>query len=380
LFLILFSAGHFSKRFIFLKEEYLIMSKLKKYGNRVVAALLLTAMTMSSFSFEVSASTSKPESTDYFYLDGERISADDERVINIVPVRKNNPLLREASAPPITEIAAINNAYVPDATTSLQGNLVHAIRYVARTSDGMEYEVFCADPLRKGPETAGEGDDDYRVLGEAAIWLNALKYGYPANPNISAYEMPENERMNNAYLTRVAVAMGRNPAGNFSGDSALIAKANQLATQGGPAELQNYDDAFPAITINGNRDEVKTVSASGDTAASGTFEVAYTRRTNRMDNPFIFEWDAGTPAGAELWVDGTLVATAPANVDTLFSSDNLSGFELKMPNSPEYKETVAKVNLIGVHNEWADKVWVLRHSTHSSPTVTEAPVTGQRQD
>ena len=351
------------------------MRNLKNYSNKFIAILLLVIITMDSVPLQVFANTAPPEETKELFLDGERISSDDERIINIVPVRKPNPLQRSASAPPIAQIMAVQDEFIPDATLSLQGNLVHANRYLAHTTDGIVYEVFCADPLRRGPETAGDGDDDYRVLGESAIWLNALKYGYPVNTHLSGFELPQDIRLSNAYLTRVAVAMGRNSASNFSGDSALIANASQLASQGGVSEWKNYDDDAPPIVINGTRDASTTVTASGETAESGIFNLTYNRRTNRDDNPFRFEWDSITPDGAELWVDGSLVATAPTNVDTVFTKDKINGFELKMPNNPINEMRTAKVNLVGIHNEWADKVWVLRHSSHSSSVITEAPTT-----
>ena len=356
------------------------MRNLKNYGNKFIAILLLMIMTMDNIPLQVFANTTLPQEIKELFLDGERIRTDDERIINIVPVRKPNPLQRAESAPPIAQIMAVQDEFIPDATLSLQGNLVHANRYLAHTTDGIVYEVFCADPLRRGPETADDGDDDYRVLGQSAIWLNALKYGYPTNPHLSDFELPSNVRLSNVYLTRVAVAMGRNSASNFSGDSTLISNANQLAAQGGPSEWQNYDNDAPPIVVNGTRDATKTVTASGATAESGVFNLAYNRRTNREDNPFRFEWDSITPDGAELWVDGSLVATAPANVDTVFTNDKINSFELKMPNDPINEMRTAKVNLVGIHNEWADKVWVLRHSSHSSSVITEAPTTGQRQD
>jgi len=306
----------------------------------------------------------------YVWVDGERVRIDDERILNITPVFNNS--FHRSSTPPVTHVLSMSGSFAPTATVTLNGTTVSGIRYVAFTSNGHEYEAFCADPLRAGPEVSG--DTGYGVLGTLDTWRNALKFGFPTNPHLTSGTQQGN--INNAYATRVAVAMGRHAPSSFGGNQSVRGTAQQL-TQGGQPNHQNFDTTHPPITVNGVRDAAVFGDANGAMAESGAFTIGYNRRTNRMDNPFFFEWDSITPAGTQLFVNGTLVATAPTNPTTMYTQQNITSFELKMPTSAG---TIAKINLVGVNNAWADQVWVLRNTNNPSQSITQAPTAGQRQD
>jgi hypothetical protein len=186
---------------------------------------------------------------------------------------------------------------------------------------------------------------------------NALKNGFPINTEWSNAGVSTDDRMWHAYVTRVAVAIANNPTHTFTGDSQVIDKARSLANGG----LTANHAAYPPIMVNGDKDAEDTGRTidSAD-AQSESFAVTYNRKTSEYYNPFRFEWATGTPAGAKLIVDGTLIATAPANSDRVFK-DDITSFQIEMPNIAEYEGKTAAVNLVGIHNEYADKVWMMQN-------------------
>lgn len=224
--------------------------------------------------------------------------------------------------------------------------------------DGIAYEAFCADPTLPGPE---DGNTIYNITGEIAALLNVLKNGFPANPTLSDLSLPEQTRMTNVYATRVGVAMANpaNSSATFTGNQAIRTQA-----QGLNSTPQDYDTTHPAIEVNGEKDSVQVKdNVSGSMATSDSFAVTYNRRSHRADNPFRFEWGSNVPNGTQLIVGGTVVATAPTAIAPTQYQGDVS-FQLAMPNIPENVGKEASVNLVGIHNQYANKVWRTQNPTN----------------
>ena len=303
------------------------------------------------------------QGVDYIIFDGERLSLEDERIINIIPVSRNR-MQRSVGTPPVTSILSISAEFANNPNVSMEGTVVSALRYAALI-DGISYEAFCADPNLQGPETNAAV---YEMTGQAgAAFQTVLKNGFPTNPYSSDPSIFSNndDIMWNAYITRVAVAKAGNPGRSFTGNSTALGQAQALAGGNSPWG-SSYDDSMPALEINGDRwaeDLGNMVSESDDTAISTSFNVTHNRRTHDHSNPFRFEWETGTPAGAELLVNGSLVATAPTNSNDVF--DGNVNFQIRMPNEPAFRNNEAKVNLVGLHNQFADSVWLMQHPTNN---------------
>ena len=258
-----------------------------------------------------------------------------------------------SDTPNVTGISGVSGEFERDPIVYIGGVRVSAQRYIVKV-DNVGYEAYCADPGLRGPESAGAV---YELSGEANPQLrNALKNGFPINTQLSA-EGDDEERMWWAYITRVAVAMANNPTRTFSGNAVALDQAKSLANGSLTADAA----AYPPIMVNEVKDAKDTGRIiHGSTAQSISFEVTYNRKTTVYYNPFRFEWAAGTPAGAQLVVDGTVVATAPTNSTKIFA-DDITSFQIVMPNTAGFEGKTAAVNLVGVHNQFADKIWVLQN-------------------
>ena len=314
----------------------------------------------------------------YVYIDGERVPIDSDRILNITPVISSSDegslftpfgiIPVSASAPPITAIFHIDQDDTWDSTVSMtmsgRTRTVSPRRYVAMIS-GLEYEIFCADPTLPGP---ADGNAVYETSGEDTIQSirNVLRYGFPVNPFVSAPTLDNNTRVWNAYITRVAIAMANNPSATFTGDSTTLTAAQNLVNNNIPGEHLNFETLRPAIEINGEQfasDFAGAVGADAAFAQSDMFSVTHNRRTNAADNPFYFEWAAGTPAGSRLIVNGQTF-THPDIPTERFRGE--VDFRLEMPNTAENRGQEAMVYLVGMHNEFAGRVWRLQHPTNPS--------------
>jgi len=211
--------------------------------------------------------------------------------------------------PNVDHIGILSADFSNDPSVTMNGIRVSARRYSA-VVDGIAYEAYCADPGIKGPENPAAV---YELSGQAYPQLkNALKNGYPINSEWSQDEDTE-ERMWWAYVTRVAVAMANHPDRTYAGEGEAVDKAKKLAN----GTLTANHAAYPPIMVNGVKDAQDKGRTINDAAAlSKTFEVTHNRKTGSYTNPFRFEWAAGTPAGAKLVVDGSVIATAPTNPTT----------------------------------------------------------------
>jgi hypothetical protein len=113
--------------------------------------------------------------------------------------------------------------------------------------------------------------------------------------------------------------------------------------------------------VNGEKDAKDEGRAiSDENAQSRLFEITHNRKTNQVYNPFRFEWAAGTPVGAKLVVGGSVIAVAPDNPDRVFG-DDITSFQIEMPNTAANRGKTAAVNLVGIHNEFADKIWMMQN-------------------
>jgi uncharacterized surface anchored protein len=298
------------------------------------------------------------------YIDGKPVAPGDERIQNTVtvtaPKRARTETSMSAAAsvgatPNVSMISGMADNFERDPDVTMDGHKVSARRYIA-TVDNIGYEAYCGDPKLRGPEIAGA---IYELSGPGKEALrNALKNGFPINTEWSDFDsVSQSDRMWLTYVTRVAVAMANNPASGFAGDAIAIEQARQLA--GGSVTAD--PGAYPPIAVNGEKDADDTGRAiRSDDAQSMPFEITYNRKTNNPANPFRFEWAAGTPGGAKLIVDGNAVATAPENPDTVYG-EGIKEFQIEMPNSAEYAGKTAAVNLVGIHNGFADTVWLLQN-------------------
>jgi hypothetical protein len=255
--------------------------------------------------------------------------------------------------PDVSHISGVSGDFERDPSVRMNGIRVSAQRYTV-SIDGIDYEAYCADPGIRGPENAGAV---YELSGEAGARLrNALKNGFPINTEWSAQDDTE-ERMWWAYVTRVAVAMANHPDRAFDGDDVAVAQARSLADGSVTADA----DAYPPITLNGVKDASDTGRVINTAIAqSQTFEITHNRKTNQTYNPFRFEWAAGTPAGTRLVAGGEVIAVAPANPSAVFK-DDMTSFRIEIPNSAANRGKTAAVNLVGVNNRYADKIWMMQN-------------------
>jgi hypothetical protein len=58
--------------------------------------------------------------------------------------------------------------------------------------------------------------------------------------------------------------------------------------------------------------------------------------------------------------DGNVIAVAPANPTAIFK-DGITSFRIEMANTAANRGKTAAVNLVGVNNEFADKIWMMQN-------------------
>jgi len=318
----------------------------------------------------------------YIYLDGERIAIDDDRIENVAPVVASFAPLGVVAAteadimPSLGFIVSVSGAlpsnpvaspipgeFTHPAYVTMDGRIVSSRRYVVSVNH-VQYEAFCANPNLPGPEA---GSAVYELTSaDGSAFRTILRYGFPNNPDLTAGN--DDDRIWNAYITRVAVAYVGNPSatwGRLTGNT-RISVDNRISGMGGATAKANS----PAITINGVVDD----EADRDVPQSLPFVIGSSRRTNCERNPFRFEWAAGTPVGTRLYVNGSFVAEATSalgQIDQVFFATehttdsgpsawtNISDFHFVMPSGSEGQ--TAKVNLVGLNNQYANRVFVMQN-------------------
>jgi len=333
----------------------------------------------------------------YFYLDGERISINDDIVENVSPVVPNDEEVTPFGIgtnimPTVGFIIAtttlpVGNINWISGDFSFDGTLFQLNRHVGSGGyqtvfnrrysiyvNGVTYEAYCAAPHLRGPEDGGAA---YQITGSAdSSFIPVLRYGHPHNPLINNQNL--NGRLWGVYQTRIAVAAASFPSGTWRNENGSTLSQfdidimnNFIAGTWGTPNAAALLDRYPGIVVNGTQGElgITTVSgantASGTTSQSPTFNVGFNMRNNTPTNPFRFEWETGTPVGTRLYVNGIHHMTAPANGWEAFgwSATNMPSFHFVMPAGSENQ--TASVNLIGVNNQHSG-AWVARHNTQPS--------------
>jgi uncharacterized surface anchored protein len=312
---------------------------------------------------------------EYIHLDGVPIPIDDPRILNIVQRESADS---EGGIAAFGDGVGVFSAFLPpwdfivslaeDVSWTASVSMTHggrtrtvsSRRYIIAV-EGIEYEIFCMDPTLPGPESTGAVYDMSGAANNQAL-LNVLRLGFPINPYWSDWSVnpSEYDRMWNAYVTRVAVAMTSNPTSTFSG-SELVRGQAQMLMAGNVVGYYDADDSLPAIAINGERhreDLERDFPAGAATARSETFNVSYNRRTNMADNQFYFEWATGTLDGARLVVNNQTYVYP--NVPSERFGGNVN-FHIELPNELGFRGQEVTVYLVGIHNDWAEQVWLFQH-------------------
>jgi len=340
------------------------MKNLIKSFLRKAMAILLVVLTASGIApMDVFANTSNTDQSEYVYIGGERIRANEVIITPIIGnVFGSATVGGEVGIVPavgaIDSIMSIPRGYTPESTIYMDGRRVGALRYVV-VINGVEYEGFCTDPHLPGPETAGAV---YVPQGEAPQLYDILKYGFRANPYLGDFNLPQAELIWNAYFTRVAVAMASHPSRNFTGDNLTLNAARALVNGGYYKEVyynSDFENTRPAIALNGvrNAEELNRSVGAGEQFAQATFNITHNNRTNSAVNPFFFEWASSTLDGTRLVVEGETFI-APNVPDRPFW--HTPNFRLEMPNTVEFEGQEAKIYLVGRHNQYANRVWRLQ--------------------
>ena len=195
-------------------------------------------------------------------------------------------------------------------------------------------------------------------------------------------EIPFPQRLLNVYTTRIAVAMARHGANAFNGNQTTRTNAEGLINGTWPT---NRNLPNP-ILVNGEieaEDRGRVIAENEDWAISESFDITHLRVTNTPFNPFQFEWGEGTPAGAELWINGNQhIGTAPNmnNVSWYAWANAVDSFEIRMPNTEAFANQDAWVRLRGVNEAWAGRVFLLRHEDNTATDINASPAGGVPQD
>ena len=329
----------------------------------------------------------------FLYVDGERISIDDERFESITPVLTMSsaqlralstsapiprvPFIVPFSIPSNVEIIPPNADFEFDGgrlwlTTENEGRMeVGARRYFVNIN-GLLYEAYCANPNLRGPGSTGAA---YVMTGnQAEQFRPVLRYGFPHNPH--AATLPIGGQSWFLYMTRVAVGLVGNPGATVTNwDEGPISSANESVLQqittgtygGAPASLANN----PPITVGGPNQS--SDHQTGATPQSAPFELGHNRRNNCDRNVFNFVWDTATPAGTRLYVNGAYTTTAPTNPTGNFRTGTAAGIGITAPIVQDIhfvmpagsEGQTAAVDMVGINNQYAGRVFVMQNDTDS---------------
>ena len=120
-------------------------------NTKLLKSITVLFMAFITFFVNTPLSVFAKNDSKYFYIDGERVSADDERILNIAPVR---PSRLRASQPNASEVLGFSAEFERGATVTMDGTKVSAQRYGV-VIDSVQYEAFCSNPDLPGPEVAG---------------------------------------------------------------------------------------------------------------------------------------------------------------------------------------------------------------------------------
>jgi len=125
------------------------------------------------------------------------------------------------------------------------------------------------------------------------------------------------------------------------------------------------DPAF-FIEINGMENALAMGHADNGFIVSDIFNVRKNIPAGRP-SPVMFRWQSGTPAGTQIIQEGSVIATYPnLPANNLFTSD--FSFRLAVPEGSD--PTLAGVEVVGIHNNYAGRVWEGRSSTNPAQFQT----------
>ena len=242
---------------------------------------------------------------------------------------------------------------------TVNGHQVGPFRYDA-TIDGVVYEAVCLQPNLPGPENPPS--PPYVIRGTRNYLVPILRYGHPNNARMTdsnmVYYYPNHYA---AYVTRTAAVFRSAPNwpnATLSGSGDLHNVVSQLANQ--TSSWQSMPYMFePArwVRINGmmGEEEVRLTGTNngGGMVVSDIFHIT----NSHANNPVMFQWWNGTPAGTQL-LDAyhNLLATYP-NLPANNSFQAMS-FRLAVPENAAVE--LAGVDVVGIHNAYAGQVWSAR--------------------
>ena len=245
-----------------------------------------------------------------------------------------------------------DDAHWGGARVTMGGSTIFPFRYVA-TLDGVVYEAFCADPRIAGPEHPD--GPAYTVYASRPQLINILRYGFPNNRRMwdqsYSYSHPETYA---AYITRVTVAYATH-GGTLAGNPDIINDAHNFVA--GTSTWQESQHFVPdrQIRINGVENAISDGTSEGGMIVSDVFNLS----NNHSNNPVMFRWQAGTPAGTEIRnsANGAVMATAPG-LPSNNSFDGALSFRLAVPEGANVE--AAGVEIVGIHDAYAGQVWAAR--------------------
>jgi len=224
------------------------------------------------------------------------------------------------------------------------------------------YEAFCIDPHLAAPTDRPSGitrehdDEQLRLI---------MRYGHPNN----AWWFNNGFTGGDAsYITRIVMAMATNQPMHMVEENLRGATPRILQYA---LQLMNDPQSIPLdpaffIEINGVENTLAMGHADNGFIVSDIFNVRKNIPAGRP-SPVMFRWQSGTPAGTQIIRDGSVIATYP-NLPTnnLFTSD--FSFRLAVPEGSD--PTLAGVEVVGIHNNYAGRVWEGQSSTNPAQFQT----------
>ncbi|MCL2837626.1 MAG: SpaA isopeptide-forming pilin-related protein [Oscillospiraceae bacterium] len=238
---------------------------------------------------------------------------------------------------------------------TVNGIQVGAFRYSAHI-DGAEYEAFCVNPDRPGPENAGV--PPYVIRGARPDLVHILRFGHPNNARMTqagtAYYYSSAYA---AYITRTALVYAfARPGAVLGGDVESFMRQVVVSLVEGTSAWQEPGNFTPSrwARING----VENATQQGTPNGAGMIVSDVFNITNsHANNPLMFRWQAGTPAGTQI-LDAyhNLLATYP-NLPANNAFQAL-GFRLAVHETSNV--TSAGIEIVGIHDNYAGQAWTSR--------------------
>ncbi|MCL2838104.1 MAG: SpaA isopeptide-forming pilin-related protein [Oscillospiraceae bacterium] len=223
--------------------------------------------------------------------------------------------------------------------------------------DGAEYEAYCINPDRPGPEDAGV--PPYVISRARPELLHILRFGHPNNYRMTqagtGYYYPSDYA---AYMTRTASVLAAAGSGAvLGGDTTSFMWQVVHGLAHGTSSWQIEDGMFsPArwVRVNGVENAVQIGTNNGDgMIVSDVFNIT----NSHNNNPVMFRWLPGTPTGTQLLdTYHNHLSTYPnLPYNNAFHS---MGFRLAVPDGATVEN--AGVEIVGIHDAYAGQAWSAR--------------------